>query len=104
MFFKKSLGPEQFEFVTVITTAQLYKKLRRMPNGSEIEKQILETLSEGGYKISGEQMSVLKLAVVVLQMGEFPDLVKKVSQNQDGDGSVYAKIVTQLSKQMVRFI
>ena len=104
MFFKKKLEPEQFEFVTVITTAQLYKTLGRMPSGSEIEKGIMETLSEGGYKISGEQMSVLKLAIVVLQMGEFPDLVKKVSQNQDPDGGVYAEIVTKLSKQMVRFI
>jgi hypothetical protein len=49
-------------------------------------------------------MSVLKLAIVVLQMDEFPDLVKKVSQNQDPDGSVYAGIVTKLSQHMVRFI
>jgi hypothetical protein len=104
MFFKKKLGPEQFEFATVITTAQLYKTLGRMPSGTEIEKGILETLLEGGYKISGEQMSVLKLAIVVLQMGEFPDLIKKVSQNQDPDGSIYAQIVTKLSRQMVRFI
>jgi hypothetical protein len=104
MFFKKKLGPEQFEFVTVITTAQLYKSSGRMPRSSEIEKGILDTLSEGGYKISGEQMSVLKLAIVVLQMGDFPELVKKVSENQDPDGSVYAGIVTKLSKQMVRFI
>ena len=104
MFFKKKLGPEQFEFVTVITTAQLYKKIGRMPNSSEIEKGILETVSEGGYKISAEQMSVLKLAIVVLQMGEFSDLFKRVSQTQDPDGAVYAKIVTELSKRMVRFI
>lgn len=104
MFFKKKLGPEQFEFATLITTAQLYKSLGRMPSGAEIEKGILATLLEGGYKISGEQVSVLKLAIVVLQMGDFPDLVNKVSQNQDPDGSVYAEIVTKLSKQMVRFI
>jgi hypothetical protein len=104
MFFKKKLAPEQFEFITVITTAQIYKSSGRMPSSSEIEKGILDTLKDGGYKISGEQMSVLKLAIVVLQMDEFPDLVKKVSQNQDPDGSVYAGIVTKLSQHMVRFI
>ena len=31
-------------------------------------------------------------------------LVKKVSENQNPDGTVYAGIVTKLSKQMVRFI
>jgi hypothetical protein len=49
-------------------------------------------------------MSVLKFAVVVLQMGDFPDLVKKVANSQDSEGKVYAEIVTKLSKQMVRFI
>jgi len=104
MFFKKKLEPEQFEFVTVITAAQLHNSLGRMPKDLEIEKGILETLSKGGYKISSEQMSVLKAAIVVLQMGEFPGLVKKVALKQDPDGSVYAEIVTKLHQHMVRFI
>jgi hypothetical protein len=44
MFFKKKLTPEQFEFVTVITTAQLYKSMGKMPRESDIESVILKTL------------------------------------------------------------
>jgi len=104
MFFKKKFSPEQFAFATVISAANLYKRLGSMPNYYEIEDEVKSLASDGGYKLSSEQESVLKLASVALCRGQMPEMIKEIALSQDPDESVYAKVVLGLQSQVIRFI
>jgi hypothetical protein len=104
MFFKKKFSPEQFQFATVISAANLYKRLGSMPTYYEIENAVRSLANDGGYKLSSEQENVLKLASVSLCRGQLPDMIKKIALAQDPDGIVYAKVVLELQSQVIRFI
>jgi len=104
MFFKKKFTPEQFEFATVISAANLYKAQGSMPMYDKIETAVRSLASDGGYKLSSEQESVLKLASVVMCRGSIPEMVKKIAQGQDPNGEVYANVVKDLQRQMIRFV
>ena len=104
MFFKKRFSPEQFEFATVISAANLYKRLGSMPNYDEIENAVRSLASDGGYKLSSEQENILKLASVALCRAPLPEMIKRIALSKDPDGMVYAKVVLELQSQVIRFV
>lgn len=84
MFFKKSISSEQFQFATIISAVNLYRKLGRSPNFDEIEEQVLYLIKEFGGKLNSQQMQVLKLAAVTLCLGEPARLVEKMANSAEG--------------------
>jgi len=104
MFFKKALSPEQFEFATIIGTANLMKQTGRMPSTREIEDTVQELAKGVNGKLSSSQIGVLKAAASLLVLSsELQEDLEKISKAQDPNGEVYAGLVKKMQRSAIRF-
>jgi hypothetical protein len=105
MFFKKQASPEQFEFATIISTAQYFNLHGHMPSADKIEKNVVDVLSKVNTKLGAQQMIVLRAAASLLCFSsECEKYIKMIASKSDTDGKKYAEFVKVLQNHGVYFI
>ncbi len=89
MFFKKQASPEQFEFATIISTAQYFSSNGHMPSSTKIEENVVDVLSKVNVKLNAQQMTVLRAAAALLCFSsECEKYIKIIASKSDSDEKI----------------